>query len=94
MTYPRSTATVVRRSGEALEAIVDGQAVLLSIDSGDFYELNGTASVIWSLIDGDRSVGEIVEALHDEFDVDEQRCRDEVLDFVGRMVANNLAVVG
>lgn len=47
-----------------------------------FYRLNKTASRIWELIDGLKTVGQITEALTEYFDITHEECRDDVLEFL------------
>jgi hypothetical protein len=51
---------VVYRELEAGES-----AVLLHVDTGAYHGLNSTGSLIWSLIDGERTREDIVRAVQD-----------------------------
>lgn len=42
------------------ELVVDESAVLLHASSGAYHGLNGTGSLIWSLIDGERTRDDII----------------------------------
>ena len=59
-----------RREGVAAQ-VVDGEAVLLDIESGEYFSLNSVGSRIWELCDGTRSTAEIVLVICGEFDVAE-----------------------
>lgn len=59
-----------RRDGVVAQ-IVNGEAVLLNIESGEYFSLNLVGSRIWELCDGTRSTAEIVSVICDEFDVAE-----------------------
>lgn len=43
--------------------LTGGKALLLHLDSGEYHELNAVGTVIWELLDGERSVAQVVEAL-------------------------------
>ena len=43
--------------------LTGGEALLLHLDSGSYHELNPVGAAIWELLDGNRSVPEITEAL-------------------------------
>jgi Coenzyme PQQ synthesis protein D (PqqD) len=49
---------------------VEGSAVLLDVDSGEYFTLNEVGGRVWDLCDGSRSVSSIAEALSAEYDVD------------------------
>ncbi|MBI4787235.1 MAG: PqqD family protein [Chloroflexi bacterium] len=52
--------------------VVDGSAVVVLADSGEVNVLNAVGTRIWELADGSRSVREIADAIHAEFDVSAQ----------------------
>jgi len=41
----------------------DGETVLLHLETGQYHELNPIGAVIWELLDGERSLTEVTEAL-------------------------------
>jgi hypothetical protein len=57
-----------RREGVAAQ-VASGEAVLLDIESGEYFSLNPVGSRIWELCDGTRSAAEMVSVICDEFDV-------------------------
>ena len=59
-----------RREGIACQ-VVNGEAVLLDIERGEYFSLNSVGTRIWELCDGTRSVTEIVSVIGVEFDVTE-----------------------
>ena len=59
-----------RREGVAAQ-VVNGEAVLLNLESGEYFSLNPVGSRIWELCDGTRSAAEIVSVICDEYDVAE-----------------------
>lgn len=53
---------------------VDGEMVLMNVNSGEYFGLDEISSNIWRLIDGKRSFTNIVEELLKEYEVDEETC--------------------
>jgi hypothetical protein len=66
----RPVAFPKRREGVAAQ-VVNGEAVLLDIERGEYFSLNSVGTRIWELCDGTRSATEIVSVICDEFDVAE-----------------------
>jgi hypothetical protein len=66
-------------------ADLDGEAVILNLDTGIYHGLNETGCTIWHLIQSPRTVSEICAALLAEYDVTEERCLREVLTVLGQM---------
>lgn len=60
---------LVRGSG-LVWSDLDGETVLLDAEAGTYYTLNEVAASAWDKIDGRRGLGEIVELLLEEYDVD------------------------
>lgn len=47
--------------------IIEGQAVILSLGDNTLHTLNSVGSRIWELCDGQRSVGEIITIINEEY---------------------------
>lgn len=50
-----------------VETRIDDEAVVMNLDSGDFFSLEGTARAIWELIDGSRDRAAVVAALAESY---------------------------
>jgi len=49
------------------------------------YTLNETGAFIWELIDGKRSIEEIIIKLTNEYDIDKQNAESDVFTFIENM---------
>jgi len=58
---------------------VEDETVILSLRTGEYYGLNPVAATIWELLQQERSVAEVRDALLGMYDVDEATCTDQVL---------------
>ena len=54
-------------------------------DLDSIFTLNDVAGRIWDLVDGRRSVDEIVETIHREYAVDRERAAHDVRSFLGQL---------
>jgi hypothetical protein len=54
-------------------------------DMNSMYTLNETGAFIWELIDGKRTVGEIISELVKEFDIDNDTASADVISFIDDM---------
>lgn len=84
--------TVVARGADHVEAQMGSQTVMMSISRGKYFALDGTGQRIWECLAKPVAVGEIVEQLVREFDVEHERCAADVLSFVSELMANGLTV--
>ncbi len=81
-------ATVLARSDEVLEAEIDGEAVMMSIEKGEYYGLDATGTAIWKLLEKPRSVGEIFQVMQERYDVEPDVCRHDVETFLGDLLSD------
>jgi hypothetical protein len=84
---------VVRQSDEQVHADVEGGVVLMSIENGNYYSLNSVGSCIWRLLDSPCRVADLCARLEDRFDVEAERCREEVLNYLATLISENLIEV-
>lgn len=82
--------TVVSRSEEPVAVEVDGTVVMMSLEQGMYFGLEGVGPRIWALLDQPRSVREVCDALTDEFAIDADACQREVLAFLDELCASQL----
>lgn len=66
---------------------VAGETIIVPVKSnvGDLdyiYTLNEVGSIVWELIDGERSVGQIIAAVHNAYEVTEEEAEKDTLDFL------------
>lgn len=84
--------TIVARGADHVEAQMGSQTVMMSVSRGKYFALDGTGQRIWECLAEPVAVGEIVERLVREFDVEHERCAAEVLSFIAELMANGLTV--
>jgi hypothetical protein len=77
-----SPTVVTRKTGNeyVLVPIANNIADMHSV-----YTLNETGAFIWEQIDGKRSVGEIIAALTEEYDIEVKSAEADVLSFIDNM---------
>lgn len=70
------------RVSDLAAADLDGETALLSVAQSAYFGMDPIASRVWSLLDGQRSVGEICALLVSEYDVEPARCQEDVLAYL------------
>ena len=53
------------------ETRIDDEIVVMSLSSGDFFSLQGSAAAIWELIDGSRDRAAVIATLVRDYDAPE-----------------------
>jgi hypothetical protein len=82
MSTPISSRAIISPSSKQLACDLEGDVVLLNSHTGLYYGLEGVGARVWSLIQEPRSVGEIRDALVQEFDVEPERCEQDLLHLI------------
>jgi len=90
LTFVRSQSVVVR--------VVAGETLIVPIrarvgDLASICSFNGTASLIWKLLDSPRTVAELTAAVVREYEVEGEQARRDVVSFMNEMKAAGLVEV-
>ncbi|HYU82300.1 MAG TPA: PqqD family protein [Candidatus Polarisedimenticolia bacterium] len=78
----RADSVVAQRASDAV--------VLLHLESGRYFSLEGTGDRIWQLCDGVRTLEEIIRAVSDEFGAEPATVRADMLELLGDLEAEGL----
>jgi len=73
-----------------LVQVVEGESVLLSLRDRCYYGLDATGTRMWELLTTSDSIHGAYCAMLDEFDVEPERLRGDLLQFVESLVSNGL----
>lgn len=77
---PRITAdTLLAASSEQVSCDVSGETVILSLKNAVYYGLDPVATRIWELLKDPRTISQVCEVLLTKYDVDAERCTNEVI---------------
>jgi Coenzyme PQQ synthesis protein D (PqqD) len=72
---------------------LEGEAVLLQLEGGIYYKLNGSGSRIWTLIQEHGDVDKVLDSLAGEYEVDPAVARRDVDRIVEELEGRGLIVV-
>ncbi len=64
---------MLKRNETVLWRELDGEAVLLDAAAGCTYHLNRVGTLIWNLLDGRHTAGEIASAICEAFEVEQEQ---------------------
>lgn len=82
--------TPIRRKANVVGAEIQGEIVALDIEGGDCYGFNQVASTVWESLERTTTIDAICALLGEQFDVEEDRCRDEVVALINRLAQDGL----
>lgn len=69
---------------------IAGESVLLNLNTGDFFGLNDIAACVWSWLQEPRSLDELEALLTAEFEVDSERARADLAEFLASLEQRKL----
>ncbi|MFH1783719.1 MAG: PqqD family protein [bacterium] len=70
--------------------IIEEEAVLVDVDRGEVIHLNPVGAEIWNLIDGKKSVGEIVTHIYQQFEVAQETAKKDTLEFLAKLAKKDI----
>lgn len=90
MANPISATDVLQRTDGHVAAELEGLVVLLSVETGSYYNLNEVGSDIWRQVDGSRTVEEICQHLTATYQVDAAEALTAVQEFAHDLLDKKL----
>jgi pyrroloquinoline quinone biosynthesis protein D len=87
-------STIARAEGRYSETEIDGEIVVMNLESGEFFSLTGTAREIWLLLDGTRDRSGLIAALAADYGTDDKAVAADVDAFLTELLATGLLAGG
>jgi hypothetical protein len=79
-----------RADPDVVTQLVEGETVLVHLQTNEIYALNATATRAWDLLASGMSRESVQEALQSEFDVPPEQLRSEIDALIGGLVEKKL----
>lgn len=92
MTRLSESATVVVAS-DVLASDLGSEVVLLNLQDGTYYGLEGVGGEVWKLVQKPVTVDEILRAIVAEYDVEAERCRQDIMKLLGDLATRGLVEI-
>lgn len=80
----------VAANPELLSTELDGETVMMDVESGQYYTLNGIGSRIWRDLSDPIDVATLCGNLEEEYDASSDVIRQDVLRFLSHMLEKRL----
>jgi len=75
-------STVLTRTPDAAYRIYDGQATIILPARAEVKVLNEIGSFVWDAIDGQRTLGAILDRVLQEFEIPREQAQDDLFAFL------------
>ena len=88
-----SIHSIVIATPEQVSCPLGEESAILNLKNTVYYGLNPVGARVWNLLQQARSVGELRDALLDEYDVEAERCERDLLELLEKMRVEGLIQV-
>ncbi|MBL0141403.1 MAG: PqqD family protein [Betaproteobacteria bacterium] len=86
-------ASRVRVADDVLFQELQGEGVLLNLNSGMYFGLDAVGTRIWQLIAEQEQLGEVARLIEEEFDVSPEQCASDLLALVAWLGSQGLVTI-
>jgi hypothetical protein len=86
-------STVVKQAKDQISCKLDEEVAILNLKSTLYFGLDQVGSVIWQELAEERTVKNICRTVVDQFDIDDDRCQSDVIEFLDRLVEAGLVEI-
>ena len=83
-----------RPDPDVITQLVEGETVLVHLQTNEIYALNPTATRAWDMLAAGSNREEVEETLLQEFDVPPDQLRDEIDTLIAELVEKKLLLAG
>ena len=88
-----SNDSIVVVSPDQVSSDLAGEVVMLNLKNGTYYGLDEVGAHVWALIQEPRAVAAIRDSILAEYDVEPERCEQDLLALLGDLADNGLIEV-
>jgi hypothetical protein len=88
-----STKQLISQSPDNLVSDMNGEKVLMSINSGKYYNLGRVGGRIWEAVQSPTSIEQVIAILLSEYDIDQASCEAQVKSFVQLLYSESLVQI-
>ena len=82
--------TLLKRDPDQLFSFLDNEIVMLSVQNGEYYNLDSIGSYIWLLLKKPCTFKELIVHLVNTFEVDEETCINDTKSFIEESIDKGL----
>ncbi|MFQ5767311.1 MAG: PqqD family protein [Acidobacteriota bacterium] len=83
-------ASIVVKNPNVHWTVLEGEAVLVNLENGFYYNLNKVGTAIWELLDAERPLSEVLSSLCSRFDVPDSKARADLEQIIETLTREQL----
>ena len=81
---------VLKRAKDSISTELDGETVILNIETGVYNGLDPVGTTIWNVLENPASFERLTAAVLDEYEVTRGQCIDDLCTFLSDLLKNKL----
>lgn len=85
--------SIITRNLDIDATDLEGEVVMMNLDKGQYFMMNQVGSRIWEIIKEPSTVNNIINTLIGEFQVEKNQCKENVVEFLGKLKNADLIIV-
>lgn len=90
MSIINDTSVFRRNESDFLSSPVGEEIMIMDMKNGDFIGLNLIGSHVWNLLAQPCSFASIISDLMQHYDIDENTCKEQTVEYLDKMMQKNL----
>lgn len=83
---------IVKKSDDFIANEVDGEIVMMNIETGTYISLNHTGKSIWNILETPCSIDSIISQLVDIYGITKEQCEADVFPFLEQLFEQKILV--
>ncbi|MCO7124220.1 lasso peptide biosynthesis PqqD family chaperone [Sporolactobacillus shoreicorticis] len=85
--------SIVSQNQGNIASDMDGEKVMLSIATGNYYNIGKVGGTIWDLMAQPIKVKQMIRILTGQYSVDQDQCFSDIVPFLGRLSRDGLITI-
>ena len=77
---------------KVIHEILDGELVMINLETGNYYTMDGVGADIWAMVEAGQSVGRIISALAGRYQALPEQMQQEVNRFIAELEDEGLII--
>jgi hypothetical protein len=83
----------LKKNQSLVSTLMDGEMVLLDLDTGDYFVLNKVGAFIWDLLNGDITIDGVAGKVVERFDVSLNQANNDIRHFLNELQKKGMVTV-
>lgn len=85
--------SVITRNDDMVAGEVDADIMIMSLDSGKYFQLNPVGGEVWNALHEPLAVSELFDVLENKFSVERTLLERETLEFLGELLSRQIIFI-